>query len=284
MARRDPNLAAGLLRLLGLAALALLGIVVAAVAFFPFERLAPALCAAIERETRIQTRIDALGASFTLHGPQLEASGVELSWPTGETLSLASVRVHAARPSAWVRGVPTVHVTTAAVFGAFAGDLSREAVRGDFAGFDFAQLPSTWFGDGGAALAGAVDAHVELARLAQQWSGTVKLTGGEGSLALPGSPIAIPYERLDAKARLDEVGTLHLDSLALAGPMVVAKAKGEVAAGYAGPATGEIAIEAEIERMDPALLPALAQYGIALDANGAGRLSISGKPDQIQIR
>ena len=66
--------------------------------------------------------------------------------------------------------------------------------------------------------------------------------------------------------------------------MVEAQAKGEVAAGYAGPATGAIAIEADLTRVDPALLPALAEYGVQLDARGAGHLSISGTPDQIEIR
>ena len=66
--------------------------------------------------------------------------------------------------------------------------------------------------------------------------------------------------------------------------MVSARAAGSLAAGDAGPATGAIAIEAEVERMDPALLPALTQYGIALDANGAGHITISGTPMQIEVR
>lgn len=284
MTRRRPSVIAPLLRLVGLLAIAVLAVLAAAIAFFPFERLAPTLAAAIERETRVATQIGALDAHLGLRGPILEASGVSLRWPTGETLVLDSVRLRAARPSAWLRGVPTVHVTTAAGFGAFDGDLSREIARGELKRFDLAQLPPAWFGDGGAPIAGAIDAQLDLAHLAEQWSGAVKLAGGEGSLALPGSPIAIPYERLEAGARLDEIGTLHLDSFALTGPLVVANAKGEVAAGYAGPATGAIAIEAEIERLDPALLPALAQYGIALDARGAGRISISGTPEQVQIR
>ncbi len=271
-------------RALSLFMLCVIAIFFAALAFFPFERLAPALAARIERDTRVATQIATLGMSFGARGPVLEARGVSLRWPTGETLVLDALTASPAELGAWLRGVQTAHVTADAAFGSFEGEVSRELVRGDFTRFDFAQLPPTWFGGGGSPLAGAVDAHVDLARLAEQWSGTVKLAGGEGSLALPGSPVAIPYERLDASGRLDEVGTLKIDSLALAGPMVVANAKGEVAAGYAGPATGQIAIEAMIERMDPALLPALSQYGVVLDANGAGRIEISGKPDQILIR
>jgi hypothetical protein len=282
--RHSPSLLGALLRALGFGVLALLAILLAAIAFFPFERLAPAVAARIERETRVAARIDSLGARWSFGGPELEATGVSLRWPTGETLALDAVRVRAARPGAWLRGVPTSHVVLQAPFGAFTGLASREQLRGRLERFDFAQLPNAWFGGGGSPLAGAVDAQVDLARVSAQWTGMVTLSGGEGSLALPGSPVAIPFEKLDATARLDEVGTLHLDSLALAGPMVVASAQGAIAAGYAGPATGAIAIEADVERMDPALLPALSEYGIVLDANGAGNLTISGTPEQILIR
>ncbi len=281
---RSPSAIGTLLRALGLGVLALLAILLAAIAFFPFDRLAPAVAARIERETRIAARIDSLGAHWSLGGPELEANGVFLRWPTGETLTLDAVRVRPARLGAWLRGVPTAHVAMQAPFGAFTGLASREQLRGTLERFDFAQLPNAWFGGGGSPLAGAVDAQVDLARVSAQWTGTVRLSGGEGSLALPGAPIAIPFEKLDAAAQLDAVGTLHLDSLDLAGPMIVARARGQIAAGYAGPATGAIAIEADIERMDPALLPALAQYGAALGPTGAGRLTISGTAEQLIVR
>jgi type II secretion system protein N len=284
MARRARGLAARLLRGIGFSALALLVVIAVAVAFFPFERLAPALSARIERETGVATRIESLRASLGLRGPVLEARGVTLRLPAGDVLELAAVRVRAARPSAWLRGVPTAHVAAEAAFGAFEGDLSRELLRGELAHFDFAQLPAAWFGAGGAPLAGSVDARVDLAWLGEPWSGSVTLTGGEGSLALPGSPVAIPYERLDASARLDEAGTLHLESLALAGPMLSARATGTVGGGSAGPATGAIAIEADIDRMDPALLPALAEYGITLDERGAGRIRVTGMAGRIELR
>jgi hypothetical protein len=284
MARREPSLFGRLLRALFLFALALVAIIAATIAFMPWDRLAPALAQRIERETRIETRIEALAMEMSARGPVVEARGVDLHWPTGETLHLEALSLRPAKPSEWLRGVPTAFVTADAAFGSFEGDVSRERLLGDFTDFDFAQLPPAWFGEGGSPLAGPVDAHVDLARLAEQWSGAAKIQGGEGSLALPGAPVAIPYERLAADARLDEVGTLHLDALSLSGPMVVASAKGEIEAGYAGPATGAIAIEALIERMDPSLVPALADYGLTLDPSGAGRVVVSGTPDQVLVR
>jgi len=283
MARGRPSLAGRILRALGIALLSVLAVLAIALVFFPTERAAPALAAAIERETRIATQIAELGGGVSARGPYLEARGVALRWPTGETLALDSVRISPALSTSWLRGVPQFHTTLRAAFGDFDGTLSRELLRGDLARFDLAQLPASWFGDGGAWLAGGIEARVHLARLAEQWSGTVQLDGGEGSLALPGAPIAIPYETITAMLRLDEVGTLRIEAVALAGAMVSARASGEIAAGYAGPATGAIAIEADLEHLDPALLPALAQYGVALGETGAGHLSISGTPDQLLL-
>ena len=280
--RRGPL--ARLLRVLGLLALTLVAIGISAIVFFPFERMAPALAGWIVSETHIATRIGALDAGFGARGPVLEARDIQLIWPTGEQLALSSLRVSPALSLAWLRGVPTLRVAANAEFGAFDGAVSSERIEGDFTRFDFAALPTAWFGERGSPLAGPVDAKVVFTRLAEQWSGSAQIVGADGSLALPSSPVAIPYEALKAELRLDEVGTLHVESVALSGPMVEAQAQGEVAAGYAGPATGAIAIEAELARMDPALLPALAEYGVVLDARGAGRLTISGTPEQIEIR
>lgn len=151
-------------------------------------------------------------------------------------------------------------------------------------GFDLAALPASWFGEQGSPLAGPVDAKLVVARLADPRTGEVQITGRDGSLQPPGSPLAIPYESLASALRLDELGTLHVDSFSLQGPMVSATAQGEVAAGFAGPATGAISIDAEIAHFDPALQPALAAYGIALDASGAGRVQVTGTPDAILAR
>jgi type II secretion system protein N len=282
--RGERSIFARLLRALGFALLTLLAIAGAALAFFPWERLAPALAARIEAETRVATTIDALSVGLGWRGPELEARGIALRWPAGETLALDALRVRAARPLSWLRGVPAAHVDARAAFGACDATLSREAFAGTLTGFDLAALPATWFAEPGAPIAGPLDARFDLTRLLAQWSGSVRLEGRDGSLQPPGAPIAIPYETFATALRLDEVGALHIESLDLEGPLVSASANGEIAAGYAGPATGAIAIEAEIRRFDPALQPALAAYGIALDANGAGRVQVTGAPDAIEVR
>jgi type II secretion system protein N len=281
---RRRGLAGWLLRL-GLALLALVAVLAVAAAFFPFQRLAPALAARIERESGASTRIAGLRVALGLRGPELALQDVTLRWPTGDTLSVPSLRVRGARPAAWLRGAPTAHVVLRAPFGAFEGEVSRERVRGELAGFDLAQLPAAWFGEGGSPLAGPLDVRFDFARSGTHWTGDATLSGAEGSLALPGAPIALPYERLDAAARLDPEGTLHLASLDVVGPMVSARARGTIAAGPGGPASGAIAIAAEVERLDPGLLPALRQAGVSsLGADGAGRITVSGIPERIQLR
>jgi hypothetical protein len=287
-AKRRRGLAGRALRTLAVALVAVVAVLAVAIAFFPFERLAPLAEAQLSRLAGAEARIGALDVRLRLRGPELTAHAVALRWPSGEALALDELRMRAARPGAWLRGVPTAHVALRAPFGAFDGDVSREQVAGDLSGFDLALLPSAGFGGGGALLAGPVDARVDLRRSEPEasgsWTGSIALSGVEGSLALPGSPVAIPYERLDAGARLAHDGTLHLDSLALAGPMVSAHASGVIAAGPRGPASGSVAIDARVERLDPALVPALAQYGVALDANGAGRLSVVGVVGSIRVR
>jgi hypothetical protein len=276
---------AGRLSGLGLALLALVAVLGVAAAFFPVQRLAPALAARIEQASGASARIESLRVGLGTRGPELALQDVTLRWPTGDTLAIPSLRVRAARPAAWLRGVPTAHVVLRAPFGAFDGDVSREQLRGELAGFDLAQLPAAWFGVGGSPLAGPIDARFDLARSGASWTGDATLTGGDGSLALPDSPLALPYERLDAVASLDREGTLHLASLVVAGPMVSARAHGTIAAGPGGPGRGAIAIAAEVERLDPGLLPALRQAGATtLGADGAGRITISGVPGRIQLR
>jgi type II secretion system protein N len=282
--RRRRSLARQILRGLAFAALGAIALLLLALATFPFDRLGSAVAAQIQRETRIAASFDTVDAHLTLRGPVLAATGVTLAWPTGEVLRLDSLDVRVARPSAWLRGVPTAHVATRTKFGSFSGVVSRDRVAGRLTGLDPARLPQAWFGEGGSLVAGPVDADVDLEHVAAQWTGRVLLDGESGSLALPGSPVAIPYERLRADARLDPIGTLQIVSLELEGPLVSAHARGEVGAGYAGPATGPIAIEAEVGRLDPALVPIVEQYGVTLDADGAGRLTISGTPDRIDIR
>ena len=279
------------LRALGFALLALALVLAVSVALFPFERLAPALSAQLSRQTGVDVQLGELEAGFGARGPSLAARDVALRWPTGAQLRLDSLRVRPVRPLAWLRGAPTAHVSLAAAFGSFDGEVSRERVAGEFTRFDLALLPQAWFGEAGAPLAGALDAQLDLALAdaaseggSAAWAGTLRLAGGEGSLALPGSPLAIPYERLDVDARLVEDGTIHLDALGLAGPMLVARASGAIAGSPAGPGSGEVAIDAQLERTDPLLLPAFAQYGIALDANGAGRVRVTGSAGAIQLR
>jgi type II secretion system protein N len=284
MAARPRGLPARLLRGLAVAALAALGVLGVAITVFPFDRLGPALSARIDRETGVAVRFGDLRPTLGVRGVGLEARNVALRFPDGETLALDIAAVRPARLGAWLRGVPTARVALRGDFGEFSGEVSREALRGTLARFDLAELPRSWFGEGGAPLAGPLDGRVDFERGPDAWRGSVAVAGAEGSLALPGSPVAIPYERIDASARLDEHGTLHLESIALAGPMVSARATGTLGGGTGGPATGAIAITADVERVDPALLPSLAQYGVALDASGAGHLEISGTAQQIEVR
>lgn len=277
------GLASRVLRALGsllLGAVVILGV---ALAFFPFERLAPVVVARIERETRARASLDRLSLGFSWRGPHATFEGLALLWPDGSALALDTLRVAPALSLAWLRGAPAARITSAAAFGAFDGVASLAHISGELRGLNLAKLPAAWLG-GSAPIEGTLDAQVDATHVAEQWGGEAKFSSANGVFALPGMPVEIPYESLRGRARLDAVGNLSLDSVSLRGPLVSAVASGSVAAGYAGPATGALDLTIDVERIDPALAPMLAEYGLPLSASGAGRIHVGGTPDQIEVR
>jgi hypothetical protein len=273
-----------LLRALGSLLLGVVVILLVALALFPFDRLEPVLIARLERETRARASLDRLSVGVSWRGPYAELEGLSLSWPNGSALAFQALRVSPALSLDWLRGAPAASLTSAAAFGSFEGVASGVRLAGNVQGLDLAQLPPDWFGEGGAPLEGPIDAQIDLAHTAEQWHGTATFHGANGVLALPGMPVAIPYQHLSGGLRIDPVGNLSLDSIVLRGPLASAIASGTVAAGYTGPATGAVDLTIDVEHLEPALVPALVEYGVPLDAAGAGQIHVGGTPDQIEIR
>lgn len=285
MARRTRGRGQSFLRALALLVLGVVAIGCFALAFFPFERLQPALVARLEHETRSRVELARLEAGLSSRGPYAELEGLRFRWPDESSLAIDSLRITPALSVAWLRGVPTARVTSAGAAGSFDGIASGLRIAGALRSVDPSRLPQRWFGGGGAPIAGPLDADVDLARDADQWSGDATFSGGKGILSVPGLPVSIPYDELRGALHLDEIGSLAVDHVTLRGPLASAVANGTVAAGYAGPATGAIDITIDVERLDPALVPALAQYGLSLNpASGAGQVRLSGTPEQVQVR
>lgn len=280
MARRGPGRGRAFVRALATLALGIALLLGFAFAFFPFERLEPALAARIGAATRSRATFGQLSVGWELRGPFAELHALTLRWSDGSTLMLDTLRVEPALSAAWLRGVPTASVKSLAAFGSVDGIVSREVVQLRAEQLEVSALPKDWFGESGAPIDGRVDATLAATRVAEQWSGRLSIQGADGVLALPGAPVAIPYESLRGTLALDELGTLTLAGIALAGPMASATAEGTIAAGYAGPATGALDVAIDVKRIDPALVPSLTAAGIPLDPSGTGRLHMTGSVDQ----
>lgn len=271
-------------RRLALALLAALAILASAVAFFPAERLAPAVIARIEAASGARAALDEIALGLDWSGPYAQLEGLSLVWTDDSALTIDSLHVAPEWSLAWLRGAPAARLVSAAAFGQFEGRLSAAGIAGQLRGLDLAQLPRAWFGESGAPLEGPLDARIEAAQLAGQWSGAASLSGRGGVLALPGMPVAVPYETLDGRVALDALGNLALEQIALRGPLASCTASGRVSTGYAGPASGPIDVVVEVTHLDPALAPLLASYGLALEDGGTRRVHVGGTPDRIEVR
>ena len=108
------------------------------------------------------------------------------------------------------------------------------------------------------------------------WTGSVQLTAENGSVGLPGQPIAIPFETFDARLAVgpDDGSFLSVESAELAGPMISAPASGEIARGRRGPSS--INIELELSVVDKNLLPLLRNLGVRLSDDGEATARLGG--------
>ena len=179
-----------------------LGIVVLLVVFlaarFPYRRLLRSAARGARarptgaRDRRIGSRARRLG----LGGPEVVASGVHLRWPAARTLVLDEVRVRPAWSFAWLRGSPRCASTPRARRRAWRGVVAPDRVAGTWSEVRHRALPWASSVDALAAPGrGSRRAGRAGARADGAWSGPRgRCAGGEGSLALPGLPVAIPFD------------------------------------------------------------------------------------------
>jgi len=178
-----------------LAAAALLGVLIAA--RFPYQRLLGPLLAGASAATGAQIEVGEVGLSLGWSGPRLVARDLRLSWPGAAALSLAAVRVRPAWSPAWLSGVPLWHVEATGDPGTFRGVVASDRVAGQWSAIDVDALPWILLGST-PPLHGRVSGEADLARQDGAWRGSAKLQGAGGSVDLPGLPVAIPFEALEA--------------------------------------------------------------------------------------
>lgn len=253
---------------------ALLLVALLVVARFPYRRLLPPLLEAASAATGAAIGVGDIGLGLGLAGPRLEAEQLSLAWPGGRVLHLATLHVRPAWSLDWLSGSPRWHVEASGEAGDWAGVVAPDRLSGEWSEVDMDALPWVLLGSA-APLHGRVSGELDLARANGAWHGSARLVGSGGSVDLPGLPVAIPYEALHAELALTPEA-VALSAGRIEGPLVTASVAGTARAEGASYASWPLALDVEIEQVDPALRSYLSPLGIPVGPDGRARLAVSG--------
>jgi type II secretion system protein N len=230
-----PGSAGGRLQRIGVVAGCVLLTALFTFLLFPWERLAPWVSRQIAAGSGAQVSVHGTRAGIGWLGPRLRVDGVSLRWADGRALQLDSGSVRPALSFSWLRGAPALAVDARGPGIEGHGTLwpDRPAFDGAIETGDAAALLTSWIPPGGPSLSGPLRARLDLTtpRAAGPPTGTIQLSGKDGSLALPGLPMALPYQSLAGTLRLELGRPLRIDGLKLTGPLLSLEASGTVRLG-----------------------------------------------------
>lgn len=268
------------LRRAGLAAAALVLTAFFFVMSFPWDRLGDATAARVGQLLGADVAVAHLSTSW-LPLPGFRASGVRMHWPDGRSLELEQASVRPAFSTAWLRGRPALFVSLAAPLGTARGTLlpaGPPAFAGRLGVPALARLPLTMLVPE-LSLDGRADADVDLRLLPDGPRGEARFEAHDGSLALPGLPVALPYTTLRGELGFTDAASVEVRSLSLEGPMLAADAKGSVGRAPI-PQLAPLDLELHVQVRDASLRPALAGAGLRFGPDGAATLHLRGTPQR----
>jgi len=246
---------------------------------FPVDRFRGALVEQLAAATGADATIGALSARPGLGGLTLVAAPVSLGWPGGARVELERAAVRPAWSPSWLRGRPALHVALQARVGSLAGTFwpaEPLAFDGELDDVALAELPPEILVLAeGVALTGRLDADVVLEQRDGRLAGELELEVADGSFSAPGSPVAVPFEALEADLDFADTGAIAVRTLRLEGPMVSGEASGEI--GAAPSLEGApLSLTGELRVTDPSLRGMLEPLGITPDPEGRAKLRVGG--------
>jgi len=249
---------------------------------FPYDAARDALAARISRATGAQVSIAELGAGLSPGGPVLVARGASATLPDGSVWSLESARLRPAWSLAWLRGSPALAVDLVSPDGRLRGTVFADGFDGRAEDVLLSRLPL------GAAMAdlaldGRAAADIDLRREADGPRGRVELRAAEGSLAVPGMPIALPFDTLESRLELGGEQRLRVERLVLDGPMLAAQCEGSVGASPALE-SAPLDLRVQVEVREPSVRGMVEQWGVRLDREGRGEARIAGSVGEPEVR
>ncbi len=243
---------------------------------FPYDRLGEFIEAKARRETPILLVIRSIEPSLALGGPGLKAQGVRAWGPGDMELVFDTVRLHPAWSLSWFRGAPAIHTHLAGPFGEAEGTVTLNgsgAWVGRLRQIDLAALPlgEVW---PGAALEGSADASIDL-RLGESGpEGTITFEARDGSVMIPGIPVAVPFDQLIGDLVLGGQAIATVNSLELLGPLLGGELTGTV--GHARRLESAPLSLRIVLRTESASTYLLESAGMRVSRDGSTRVRITG--------
>jgi type II secretion system protein N len=250
---------------------------------FPYQRVADRIAAQVEDATGVRLQIAELGPHLGLLGPGLAATGVTALPPQRSPIRVDRLVVRPAWSLGWLRGSPAIHVDAESQGGRISGALhvgSTRGFEGEVRDFDLGLTED--FLSGGA-VDGHLDAEVDLVVDDQGPYGTLLLDARDGSLALPGSPVALPFETLSGDLRFGGDKFAHVDRLALTGPILDADAKGSIDQGRRW-RQAPLDLTVQIDAKTPMARDMLPQLGVRVGRDGKATVRVSGSIASPRVR
>ena len=214
-----------------------------------------------------------------LGGLTLVAAPVTLRWPSGARLELE--RASRCGPPGRSPGCAASPRCTSicarrrAASPAPSGPASRSPSQGACTTLALEQLPPELLAAAqGFALTGRLDADVDLSLAAGALGGRARARLRDGAFSAPGSPISIPFERLQAELDLGPGGAVRIESrIRSRGRWSRAPAQGRIGlAAWTRPSTSR----SSSRWPTPIVRGMLAPLGVRLDGEGRASLRVHG--------
>lgn len=252
---------------------------------FPYDRIRDVVTAQASQALGAQVKVASLGPSFSLLGPGISVTGLDVLLPGGQRVQLDLADVRPAWSTSWLRGRPALHVDLAGPQGRAVGTLrlgDEPGFDGDLHEVDLARLPLESFIQG-LSLDGIAEAEIDVVRTAAGPRGRVSIEATSGSVALPGVPVALPFETLKASTKLTDQHLAEGLTLDLAGPMLTARVSGNVGQSPA-PIAAPLDLQLTLRVVDPSIQPMLAGTGLRFAPDGSAEMRLTGTAGRPLLR
>lgn len=252
---------------------------------FPWDRVRDRVTASAGRLLGAEVRLASLGPSLSLFGPGVHVTGLDATLPSGQRVVLDDASVRPAWSTSWLRGRPALAVDLRGPQGRAAGTLTlgtEPGFDGELEDVDLAKLPLDSV-LAGLALDGIASGEVDLERSARGPRGSFDLHAKGGSVALPGVPVALPFETLAARGSLTDAALAEGLAIELEGPMLTAAVSGRV--GQAEPVlSAPLDLDVRVRVVDPSIRPMLAGTGLRFGPDGSAAMKLTGTAGRPLLR